>query len=213
MAAGWGAVEYRGNISKQLKTVYLLQKDEYCTKHYGSLFKENRHICANADGVDICNGDSGGPLMTVLKGSVYLVGLSSWNFVCGDYHKPSVFVRVSSYLDWISRNTLDGLCYIPFNTPITTNNFPSTFTPTSTPTLGANNAITNNHLTNIQQGISANAYPSLGSTGTENKYSPRISGLYEGKFASKSGDTVPTATVENKHPSLISSLYGVNLHV
>lgn len=47
-------------------------------------------------------GDSGGPLQCLLEdGRFYLAGVVSWGAGCGRPRKPAMFVRVSSYLDWI----------------------------------------------------------------------------------------------------------------
>lgn len=49
-------------------------------------------------GLSACSGDSGGPL---IQGNT-LVGVVSWGlFPCGGQNAPSVFVRVSAYIDWI----------------------------------------------------------------------------------------------------------------
>ncbi|CAG0884557.1 unnamed protein product [Cyprideis torosa] len=57
-----------------------------------------------------CVGDSGGPL--VCRGRrdrvPYLVGITSWGAGCGDAKYPGVFVRVSSYLDWIQETLRPG---------------------------------------------------------------------------------------------------------
>lgn len=49
-------------------------------------------------------GDSGGPLVSKsADGKVELVGIVSWGMVpCGRNGAPSVFVRVSSFIDWIA---------------------------------------------------------------------------------------------------------------
>lgn len=49
-------------------------------------------------GVSACSGDSGGPLV---QGAVQ-VGVVSWGFMpCGSANAPSVYVRVSAFIDWI----------------------------------------------------------------------------------------------------------------
>ncbi|KAG0445225.1 hypothetical protein HPB47_018109, partial [Ixodes persulcatus] len=56
-------------------------------------------------------GDSGGPLQCMLDdGRWYLAGVVSWGAGCGRPRKPAMFVRVSSYLDWIrlAMTTADG---------------------------------------------------------------------------------------------------------
>lgn len=46
-----------------------------------------------------CSGDSGGPLTE--NGEV--IGILSWGFVpCGSVDRPSVYVAVSEYVNWIN---------------------------------------------------------------------------------------------------------------
>ncbi len=54
-------------------------------------------------GKDACNGDSGGPLVVEVNGNPKLAGIVSWGSrYCNTY---GGFTRVSSYLDWIERQT------------------------------------------------------------------------------------------------------------
>ncbi|KAL3878771.1 hypothetical protein ACJMK2_031102 [Sinanodonta woodiana] len=60
------------------------------------------HICGFAPNISVCNGDSGGPM--VCEG--LLAGVASWTIKgCGTKSPhgtfPSVYVRVSYYIDWI----------------------------------------------------------------------------------------------------------------
>ena len=52
--------------------------------------------------VDTCSGDSGGPLL--IKGDMdrwYLAGVTSWGLGCANPGSYGVYVRISSYYDWI----------------------------------------------------------------------------------------------------------------
>lgn len=49
----------------------------------------------------MCNGDSGGAL--VANGEV--IGMLSWGRACGS-NLPDVFVRISSYVDWINQKAV-----------------------------------------------------------------------------------------------------------
>lgn len=62
-------------------------------------------ICAGKVGKNVCEGDSGGPLIDVKSGT--LVGLVSHSFDDGQGRKcngPSLFTKVGSYLDFINSN-------------------------------------------------------------------------------------------------------------
>lgn len=66
------------------------------------------YICAGyrVGGQDACQGDSGGPLMRLDKFQCpHLVGVVSWGDGCAQPDKPGVYIRVSSYKDWIETNT------------------------------------------------------------------------------------------------------------
>ncbi|XP_056009924.1 fibrinolytic enzyme, isozyme C-like [Ostrea edulis] len=60
------------------------------------------HICAYEIGKSSCSGDIGGPYVCMKDGVFKLAGIMSWgiNTCNGEY--PSVCVRVSHFLDWIS---------------------------------------------------------------------------------------------------------------
>ncbi|KAL3064030.1 hypothetical protein OYC64_000349 [Pagothenia borchgrevinki] len=63
-------------------------------------------VCAGGDGVvSGCNGDSGGPLnCRRTDGAWEVQGIVSFGsgLSCNFPKKPTVFTRVSSYIDWIS---------------------------------------------------------------------------------------------------------------
>lgn len=61
----------------------------------------NTNVCTGpiTGGVSACSGDSGGPLTQ----NGELVGIVSWGVVpCGIVGAPSVYVRVSAFVDWIN---------------------------------------------------------------------------------------------------------------
>jgi len=65
------------------------------------------NICIDGtDGKSTCNGDSGGPLIIVDNGAPKLVGLTSFGVSLGcEKGYPAVFTRITSYVDWIARET------------------------------------------------------------------------------------------------------------
>ncbi|XP_010288894.1 PREDICTED: chymotrypsin-like elastase family member 1, partial [Phaethon lepturus] len=61
-------------------------------------------ICAGGDGVKSgCSGHSGGPLSCYKDHQWQVHGIVSFGLVpyCNTYKKPTVFTRVSAYVDWI----------------------------------------------------------------------------------------------------------------
>lgn len=64
---------------------------------------EVSNVCtANpGDHKSACSGDSGGPL----AGNGKIVGIVSWGLVpCGSEGAPSVYTKVSSFVDWINEH-------------------------------------------------------------------------------------------------------------
>lgn len=68
-------------------------------------------ICAGlADGArDACNGDSGGPLFTMVDGEPVQVGIVSWGegpmdaeAACGHANAYGIYTRLTNYRDWIA---------------------------------------------------------------------------------------------------------------
>lgn len=59
-------------------------------------------VCAGSPGLDICLGDSGGPLLAVDSVGRYVqVGITSWIADCGV--TPSVFTEVAAFSDWLNQ--------------------------------------------------------------------------------------------------------------
>ncbi|CAG0878655.1 unnamed protein product [Darwinula stevensoni] len=65
----------------------------------------NEYICAGGEpNKDACMGDSGGPLMILRPGiaQYFLIGVVSFGTpYCGLIDAPSVYTRITQYLDWI----------------------------------------------------------------------------------------------------------------
>jgi secreted trypsin-like serine protease len=53
-------------------------------------------ICTSGEHGGICIGDSGG----ILEHNGFAIGVQSWGIACAT-GRPDVFMRVSSYADWI----------------------------------------------------------------------------------------------------------------
>ncbi|KAJ9599814.1 hypothetical protein L9F63_009854, partial [Diploptera punctata] len=52
-------------------------------------------------------GDSGGPLMLKYNKRWIQIGIVSYKLVCGDPYFPSLYIRVTEYMDWIQQNMLE----------------------------------------------------------------------------------------------------------
>ncbi|XP_031516408.1 chymotrypsin-like elastase family member 2A [Papio anubis] len=105
---GWGNLQSNGPASEVLQQGRLLVVDyATCSRFFwwGSTVKTSM-ICAGGDGkISSCYGDSGGPLNCQASDGRWEVhGIVSFGFrfSCNFYHKPSVFTRVSNYIDWIN---------------------------------------------------------------------------------------------------------------
>ncbi|MGH0156449.1 UNVERIFIED_CONTAM: hypothetical protein FKN15_031513 [Acipenser sinensis] len=96
--AGWGLMESEGihKVSK-LQEVNMTVFRRMCTAKWGAMFTEYM-ICASSPMEGGCNGDSGGPL--VCDGVAQGV-LSFSSEPCGYF--PTVFMKISMYVDWITR--------------------------------------------------------------------------------------------------------------
>ncbi|XP_054995975.1 transmembrane protease serine 11D [Sorex araneus] len=107
---GWGSKRYMGNTVPDLEQARVnIISNEACNAPYmynGAITPGM--ICAGVPegGVDACQGDSGGPLVQEDSRRLwFLVGIVSWGYQCGLPDKPGVYTRVTSYRDWIARQT------------------------------------------------------------------------------------------------------------
>ncbi|KAG7251855.1 hypothetical protein CRUP_014286 [Coryphaenoides rupestris] len=105
---GWGRLSTGGPIADNLQQALLPAVDHAtCTKPdwWGGMVR-NTMVCAGGDGVvSGCNGDSGGPLNCQnAQGAWEVHGIVSFGLglSCNYPKKPTVFTRVSSYVDWIN---------------------------------------------------------------------------------------------------------------
>ncbi|NXO12410.1 CTRC protein, partial [Oriolus oriolus] len=105
---GWGRLRTNGPLADVLQQALLPVVDhETCSKWdwWGSLVRTTM-VCAGGDGVvSGCSGDSGGPLNCQRDDGIWEVdGIVSFGsgLSCNMIKKPTVFTRVSAYIDWIN---------------------------------------------------------------------------------------------------------------
>ncbi|XP_039499301.1 serine protease snake [Drosophila santomea] len=106
-AIGYGQTSFAGLSSAQLLKVPLQSvSNEECQSYYQkdqlALGVLDTQMCAgDITGVrDTCQGDSGGPLLMQDGRLGYVVGITSLGQGCAS-GPPSVYTRVSSFVDWI----------------------------------------------------------------------------------------------------------------
>ncbi|CAD5118020.1 DgyrCDS6761 [Dimorphilus gyrociliatus] len=107
---GWGRLFGGGPLPNTLQQAEtrVLSNDE-CILRGISMARYEYHICISDDN-DVngaCNGDSGGPLNCPVgpAGAHQIAGVTSFVIVGCRIDRPSGYVRVSEYLDWIDDNT------------------------------------------------------------------------------------------------------------
>uniref|UniRef100_A0A182JJ43 Peptidase S1 domain-containing protein n=1 Tax=Anopheles atroparvus TaxID=41427 RepID=A0A182JJ43_ANOAO len=70
---------------------------------------DERNICTGplSGGLSTCTGDAGGGAVQQLGSDVFLqVGIITWNVLpCGGINTPSIYTRVSAFVDWIQANS------------------------------------------------------------------------------------------------------------
>ncbi|XP_065360235.1 collagenase-like [Calliphora vicina] len=109
VASGWGKTHDSSvAVADILNYAHLLViANDVCAQYFGNSLVTDKTICvATTGGTSTCSGDSGGPLAV----DSTLVGVTSFVAVTGcQSGRPSGFVRVTSYLDWIRFYT--GISY------------------------------------------------------------------------------------------------------
>lgn len=111
--AGWGLIKEGGTTSNYLQEVDvpIITNAQCRTTRYKNKISDVM-LCAGlvkSGGKDACQGDSGGPLI-INEGRYKLAGVVSFGFGCAQANAPGVYARVSKFIDWIKKNSVDG-CY------------------------------------------------------------------------------------------------------
>ncbi|XP_003783866.1 proproteinase E [Otolemur garnettii] len=104
--SGWGRLYTNGPLPDKLQQALLPVVDyEHCSRltWWGFTVKKTM-VCAGGDTRSGCNGDSGGPLnCPAADGTWQVHGVTSFvsSLGCNTLRKPTVFTRVSAFIDWI----------------------------------------------------------------------------------------------------------------
>lgn len=80
-----------------------------CTVRFPTSDINVAHVCADGGSGGPCTGDMGGPLSIVeADGITTQIGIVSWGLgLTCETNWPSVYLRTTTFLDWIEENT-DG---------------------------------------------------------------------------------------------------------
>uniref|UniRef100_T1D4G1 Putative transmembrane protease n=1 Tax=Psorophora albipes TaxID=869069 RepID=T1D4G1_9DIPT len=109
-AVGWGNTEHK-NGTYEYGSRYKLHvslkgvNQTYCDEVYDEDEILPSQMCAGAvKGMDTCQGDSGGGLVSAVDGYYHQFGVVSYGYGCGRRGVPGIYTRVTSFLDWIEDN-------------------------------------------------------------------------------------------------------------
>uniref|UniRef100_A0A182MXY8 Peptidase S1 domain-containing protein n=1 Tax=Anopheles dirus TaxID=7168 RepID=A0A182MXY8_9DIPT len=115
-AVGFGATGFGERLSPTLQKVQLRELNKaQCAMRVPTSRRQlpeglrDDQLCAHSETMDTCEGDSGGPIQTVLNdvfGNMFpfVVGVVSFGTPCTQ-GSTGVYTRISSYLDWIAKET------------------------------------------------------------------------------------------------------------
>ncbi|RUS85434.1 hypothetical protein EGW08_006825, partial [Elysia chlorotica] len=84
-------------------------EDDHQAKLYFSRI-DDTILCVQigSAGEDSCQGDSGGPLMCEREGRWHQAGIVSAGYECGSPGVPTIYTRVSQFVDWIKTTMAEG---------------------------------------------------------------------------------------------------------
>lgn len=108
-AVGWGAFDGTSeHYPSELYEVELPVIDQsICRSYFANTdFSSSTMLCAGylqGKKRDVCNGDSGGPLMARIDNGGYKqIGITSWGASCSDVGSYGAYTRLSKYKSWIN---------------------------------------------------------------------------------------------------------------
>ncbi|XP_064611960.1 fibrinolytic enzyme, isozyme C-like [Liolophura sinensis] len=105
---GWGRTSGGGSLANWLQQVSMtVISNSQCASMWqtvtGAAINDG-HICIYEESKSACNGDSGGPMVCQYGGVTYLAGITSWGVSTCSGEYPSVYTRVTYFLDWVNTN-------------------------------------------------------------------------------------------------------------
>ncbi|XP_028329129.1 vitamin K-dependent protein C [Gouania willdenowi] len=107
VVTGWGKEDMdSAQFSSALNVIKVpLVSHNVCAHQMQPFNISTNVLCAGVLGqrMDACEGDSGGPMVTLYRDTWFLVGLVSWGDGCGKEDKLGIYTKVSNYNDWISK--------------------------------------------------------------------------------------------------------------
>ena len=113
IVSGWGETDPNVLVASdplQAGTVQVLASPSDATCGlYGAVYLPREQVCAGLPqgGVDACEGDSGSALTVFVNGEPVMAGIASAGAGCANEGFPGLYVRVTSYLDWLAANGVD----------------------------------------------------------------------------------------------------------
>uniref|UniRef100_UPI00398EAFCB chymotrypsin-like elastase family member 1 n=1 Tax=Pristiophorus japonicus TaxID=55135 RepID=UPI00398EAFCB len=104
---GWGYTRNGGTVNPTLQQapIKVVAYNVCSQPEWWGYYVTSNMVCAGGDGIIAgCQGDSGGPLNCQHNGIFYVHGATSFVAAagCDTYMKPTVWTRVSSYINWIN---------------------------------------------------------------------------------------------------------------
>lgn len=107
VVTGWGKEDVDSpRYSSTLNFIKIpLVERAACSRIMTNNISENV-LCAGVLGkpYDACEGDSGGPMVTLHRGTWFLVGLVSWGEEgCGRENKLGIYTKVANYNEWMEQ--------------------------------------------------------------------------------------------------------------
>ncbi len=91
--------------------------DIYCNSNYPYPLISSQLCAGYYKGKDVCNGDSGGPVVAQIDGTWVHAGLVSYGKLCDNYYgRYGVYTRTSKYIDFIKQYVPDVSIHQPSKT-------------------------------------------------------------------------------------------------